>query len=150
MFCITENELINRMKCKYTDEFGNEAVFVRLPERNKMKITFSHPEFKITFDKIVIDTNDMTGCNFNYHFDKEDERITEEYLNQTVENVTKLLNHIVALEGAIKLLTVDDKILAGYVSGGDKSSHIDKESLAKGKLMLLSQYEELAELFSKL
>lgn len=150
MFKITENELITKFKCKYEDEYGNIAIFMRRPEQHKAIIKFKNNNKNIIFDAIVIQTDATSpGCNLNYHYNKEDNSISEEYLQGTIPNISELVNHIQSLENAIGFLGFNNDILANYLGFEKNISNSEKsEGVAKAKLTLISQYEELRQLFA--
>ena len=53
MFEVKENELIEKMKCRYEDENGNTATLFRQPERGIIRIVFKSPK-NVTFDRLEI------------------------------------------------------------------------------------------------
>lgn len=53
MFELKENELIEKMKCRYEDENGNTATLFRQPERSIIRLVFKSPK-NVTFDKLEI------------------------------------------------------------------------------------------------
>ena len=149
MFKLVENDLIGRMRCKYEDELGNKINYIRKPSLNQSIIKIRNDNRNIRFDAIVLDTlNPGQGCTFNYHYDKDDENITKEYLDTTIKNFTEFMNYIIGLENAIRLLNVDANIMANYLNIDKEMKQTDRTEIASAaKLSLLTQYEELKNPF---
>ena len=153
MFEIKENGLIERRKVKYEDEFENSCIYVRYPEENRIVIKVRPTSDKrIVFDpiNIYLDNSEATGCTFKYNYEKTDETITAKYLEGTKENVGQLVNHIMGLENAIRLLGISTQKMTQYLQMSDKEKEADKiQGVLKGKMNLILQYEELHQLFGE-
>lgn len=148
MFKIKQNELIDRMKCTYEDENGNTAVLFRQPEYNKIKIAFKSPK-DVTFNKLEINVADPgDGCDFRYSYNKNDETITQEYINRSIKNIMDFVNYALGLDNAIRLLGADPRMMAGYLALKADSEEEKQTAVSKAKYNLILQYPELKELFA--
>lgn len=147
MFEIKENELIEKMKCRYEDENGNIATLFRQPERNIIRLVFKSPK-NVTFDKLEINVSEPGGgCNFNYSYDGEDESITKEYLDSSINNISMFVNYVVGLDNAIRLLGTAPEIMAAYLGFESESKEERQEAVSRAKYGLITQYPELKQLF---
>lgn len=92
------------MKCRYEDENGNTATLFRQPERKDDQARIQKSK-NVTFDKLEINVSEPGGGrNFNYSYDREDESITKEYLDSSINNISMFVNYVVGLDNAIRSL----------------------------------------------
>ena len=147
---IKENELIEKMKCRYEDENGNTATLFRQPERSMIRLVFKSPK-NVTFDKLEINVSEPGGgCNFNYSYDREDESITKEYLDSSINNISMFVNYIVGLDNAIRLLGTAPEIMADYLGFESEDKEERQEAVSRAKYGLITQYPELKQLFDNI
>ena len=150
MFEIKENELIEKMKCRYEDENGNTATLFRQPERSMIRLVFKSPK-NVTFDKLEINVSEPGGgCNFNYSYDREDESITKEYLDSSINNISMFVNYIVGLDNAIRLLGTAPEIMADYLGFESEDKEASQQAVSRAMYGLITQYPELKQLFDNI
>lgn len=150
MFKVIENKLIERFKCKYKDEYNNTAAYFRLPEYDKVRIVIKS-EKNITFKRIEVNVAEPgEGFTLDYSYDREDPGITQEYINNTVKNISELIQHILELENAIRLLGIDPRSLANYLDMQTASDEERQMGTSRAKANLIMQYDELRELFAEM